>query len=374
MAAAARTHGNRRAVAYALGLALALTMPASVRAQHLPGVDSIARVAIAGSGGAGVSVLVARDSLIMHRGGYGLASVELAVGITPNTRFRLGSITKQFTSMAVLMLVNEGVLALDDRVAEFFPGFPAPGRDATIEHLLTHTSGIHSYTSMPTWPPRWREDMTPDEVIDMFRDEPADFQPGEDWRYSNSGYVLLGAIIEKVSGLSYPVFLDQRIFTPLGMTSTGYDITDEIIRNRAAGYATAPDGTLRNAAYLSMTQPLAAGGLYSSVNDLARWHEALQGKHLISPALYERMYSPVRLNDGSTRPYGFGWGVTEFDGLPSLAHGGGINGFSSFILRIPEERLMVVVLSNLQSFATGALARRITEEALSAAPVAGSPR
>src|SRR4051812_37064486 len=227
-----------------------------------------------------------------------MANFELGVPITPDMVFRLASVTKQFTAVATLMLMEQGLLALDDPITRFWPDYPTHDHTITVEHLLTHTSGIRSYTDMPDWPPLWRKDFAVQELIDYFKDQPMPFAPGTRWAYNNSGYVLLGAIIEQLSGLSYAQFMQQRIFEPLGMRQSYYDRTPQIIPKRADGYQKGADG-YTNAEYLSMTQPYAAGALASTVDDLARWDRALVSGTLLQPATLARAWTPYQLADGT---------------------------------------------------------------------------
>jgi CubicO group peptidase (beta-lactamase class C family) len=289
--------------------------------------------------------------------------VELGVPIQPDMVFELGSITKQFTATAILMLVERGQVSLADDVTKYLPDFPTHGKAITVEHLLTHTSGIPSYTGLPEWLPKMREDFTPRQIIDLFKDKPLEFEPGENWSYNNSGYILLGAIIEKVSGKSYEDFVEQQIFKPLGMTRSRYGNNSEIVPGRVEGYDKEDSG-YRRAAYLSLTQPYAAGSLMSTVDDLARWDEALLGASLLKPASLDRMFTPVNLRSGKNTSYAYGWAVGEYAGRKLIEHGGDINGFTTDILRVPEARLLVVILSNNTGKDTRPLAFEIAAKAL----------
>lgn len=293
----------------------------------------------------GAAVLVARGGETVLREGYGMADLELGVELRPDHVFRIGSITKQFTAVGILMLAQEGELSLDDEITEYLPDYPTRGHRITVEHLLHHTSGIRSYTGMPEYRAMMREDVELDSLIAGFRDEPLDFAPGEDWSYSNSGYVLLGKILEVASGEDYADFVRERIFEPAGMTDSYYGDASRIIPGRAEGYARTDDGW-RNAEYLSMTLPHAAGALLSTVDDLARWYGALESGDLVEPALLERAYTPAVLEDGRSTGYGYGWQIGRAFGRRTIEHGGGINGFLTYALRIPEEDLLVVVLTN----------------------------
>ena len=293
----------------------------------------------------GASVIVIKEGRTLLRKGYGMADMELGVKVEPDMVFRLGSITKQFTAVAILMLAEQGKLSLADDVTKFFPDFPSKGRAVTVEHLLTHTSGIKSYTSIPAWRTMWRKDMTVAELIDLFKNEPADFEPGAQWAYNNSGYILLGAIIEKVSGMTYEQFLQKNVFDPLGMKHTFYGSAARVIPRRVPGYTMSRDG-LRNAEYLSMTQPYAAGSLLSTVDDLALWDAALDTDKLVKQASLQKAWTPYALKDGSTTNYGFGWSKLQYDGRTLVEHGGGIHGFSTIGIRAPEDRVYVAILTN----------------------------
>jgi len=295
--------------------------------------------------GPGASILVKKQGKVIWRKGYGLANLELNVPVEPDMIFRLGSITKQFTAVAVLMLAEEGKLSLQDEITKFLPDYPTQGRKITVEHLLTHTSGVKSYTDLPEWLPLQRKDMTVGEIIDLFKNQPTEFAPGERWKYSNSGYILLGAIIEKASGKTYADFVEQRIFGPLGMKSTCYDSTSRIIRRRASGYAKGNAG-FENAPYMSMSQPYAAGSLASSVDDLATWTESLLAGKLVKKETLERAFTSYKLKDGQDTKYGYGWCISDYEGHRLIEHGGGIHGFLSHALFFPEDQVFVAMLAN----------------------------
>lgn len=300
----------------------------------------------------GASVIVVKDGKVIFRKGYGMANLELGVPVEPDMVFRLGSVTKQFTAVAILMLAEQGKLSLDDDITKFLPDYPAKTHRITIEQLLNHTSGIKSYTSLPEWLSMWRKDTALNELIAVFKDKPTDFAPGERWAYNNSGYVLLGAIIEKVSGQSYQDFIEKNIFAPLGMTHSFYDNTARIIPRRVTGYSKGKDSYV-NAAYLSMTQPHAAGALVSSVDDLARWDAALYTDKLVKQETLKRAWTPAKLTNGTLTHYGFGWAVNSYEGHTVIEHGGGINGFSTYALRMPDTRVFVAVLTNKDSGGQG---------------------
>jgi D-alanyl-D-alanine carboxypeptidase len=293
----------------------------------------------------GAAVIVVRDGRVLLRKAYGFANLELKVPIAPEMVFRIGSITKQFTAVAVMLLVKDGKVALDDELTKYLPEYPTAGRRITIEHLLTHTSGIASYTGMREFGEAARRDRSPAQVVDFFKNEPADFTPGEKWAYNNSGYFLLGLVIEKASGQSYWDFLDARIFKPLAMAHTRWGADAPVIAGRAAGYQRTPRGW-ENAEFISMTQPYAAGALVSNVDDLATWDRALTAGTLLDAASLARVMTAYGLPGDRSTKYGYGWTITTWDGVRYQEHGGGIPGFQSYALRAPDERLFVAVLSN----------------------------
>jgi CubicO group peptidase (beta-lactamase class C family) len=293
----------------------------------------------------GAAVIVRKDGKTVFRKGYGLADLELGVAVAPDMIFRLGSITKQFTAVSVLVLAQEGKLGLRDEITKFLPDYPTQGRKITVEHLLTHTSGILSYTDIPEWLPLWRKDMTVKELVDLFKDKPMQFEPGASWAYNNSGYVLLGAIIEKVSGRTYADFVQERIFKPLGLKGSSYDDTERVVPRRVRGYQKG-DGGFVNAPYLSMSQPYAAGSLMSTVDDLAVWNDAVFSGRLVRKEWLDRAFTPFALAGGESSGYGYGWFIGDFAGHRSIEHGGGINGFTSYELTLPEDKVFVAILTN----------------------------
>jgi CubicO group peptidase (beta-lactamase class C family) len=298
------------------------------------------------------SVLVADHGKVIYRKGFGWANAEWRVPNTPDTKFRIGSITKQFTSMLILQLAEEGKLRLDGTIGEYLPDYPeGPGRAITIQQLLTHTSGLHNYTAIP----RFFRELSRDpyqatDFLPIFDSLPLDFEPGSQWRYSNSGYFVLGVIIERVGGKPYDLALRQRILDPLGLKDTGYDWNAPVIGRRAEGYTRGFDGD-EHAAYLDMSTPFSAGGLYSTVEDLYRWDQALAARKLLSPASYARYLAP-QVTVGPGRQYGYGWVFTRFERGPGrdsalvIRHDGGINGFSSVNFMIPEDGIAIIWLDN----------------------------
>ena len=286
------------------------------------------------------ALLVAVDGRPVLREGIGLANRELGVANTADLKFRIGSITKQFTATAILQLQEAGKLSLDDPVSKYYPAAPASWAKITIRHLLTHTSGIPSYTSLAGFfdgPARLTH--TPEELIRLTQDKPLEFEPGSKFAYDNSGYILLGYIVEKASGQPYAAYLKQHIFGPLGMAGSGYD-SSEIIPGRAMGYEPAPQGGWRNASFLDMSVPFAAGSLYSTVDDMLKWDQAIYAARLLQPASLKAMFTDYGNH------YGFGWVIDQKWGRDRIWHNGGINGFVSSFQRYPKNRVTVVVLSN----------------------------
>lgn len=298
------------------------------------------------------AVLLARDGRVLLSKGYGMANLEAEVPNTPQTKFRLGSVTKQFTAMAILILQEKGKLSVQDSVCKYLDSCPQSWNPITIHNLLTHTSGIPNLTSFQDFRRVKMFPTTALEAIATFKDKPLEFAPGERFNYSNSGYILLGHIIERASGKPYADFLRENIFQPLGMKNTDYDVNSAIIKNRASGYTRGPGGIM-NADYINMTIPFAAGGLYSTVEDLYLWDRALYTEKLVSKKSLEAMNTPFK--DG----YGYGVGVNESFGLKNIAHGGGIEGFSTFLSRFINDDGTVVVLSNIDGTNTGGIAKRL---------------
>jgi CubicO group peptidase (beta-lactamase class C family) len=302
------------------------------------------------------SVLVARDQTVVLDKGYGLANLEWNVPNSPTTKFRLGSITKQFTSASILLLEERGKLKIDDSVKKYMPDAPAAWDKVTIFNLLTHTSGIPSFTGFADYASTEAIPTTPEKLVARFRDKPLEFQPGEKWNYSNSGYVLLGYLIEKISGQPYDKFVQENIFNPLGMKDSGYDSNSAIILRRASGYTPGPAGPV-NAGYIDMSIPLSAGALYSTTEDLLRWEQGLFGGKVLSSASLKKMITPFK-ND-----YACGLAVSTSKGHELIEHGGGIEGFNTQLSYYPDDKLTVIVLGNLNGSAPGDIAAKIASVA-----------
>jgi len=305
-------------------------------------------------------VLVAMDDNVVFRRAYGMADVELEVAMQPDHVLGTGSITKQFTAAAVLKLVAQGRIALDDDVRTFLPDFNTHGHRITIDQLLSHTSGLPDFIDREDFEALSRTDHSVSEILALTRDVPLHFEPGQGFRYSNSGYILLGAVIEHVSGRSYAEYLEEQLFRPLGMHDTWYGDDTRIIPRRARGYALR-NGRLVRAEYLSMTLPHAAGAVFSTVDDMVTWDVALRSGTVMPLDLLEAAWSPRILPDGTPSGYGYGWKLCAFAGRPIVFHGGFVNGYLANATRLPDDGILVVALVNNDSDAPdpSLIARRI---------------
>jgi len=331
-------------IASVLTSTLALATPARSQTAPLDSVERYVRAELARQNIPGLSLAILRgDSVLLSRG-YGYANVELRALASDSTIYQSGSVGKQFTAAAVVMLAEEGRLSLDDSITHYFPKPPRAWRGITIRHLLTHTSGIPDYADSTL---DLRRDYTEDQLVRLAAKMPLKFRPGERWSYSNTGYLLLGILIHRVTGAFYGEFLRDRIFAPAGMTTTRIISEADIVPNRSAGYRLV-DGKLQNQEWVSPSlNTTADGSLYFSVRDLSRWAIALNHKRVPSQAGLDSSWTPVRLNDGGTYPYGFGWGIEQQRGFRRIGHGGSWQGFRTSIERYPDFNLTVVVLSNL---------------------------
>ena len=327
-------------------------------------IDALAAEQLARPGGVGLSIAVGRRGKLLLEKGYGLADAELDVPADERTMFRIASVTKQFTAAMVMRLDEQRKLALDDEIGKYVPEFPVEGRKVTLEALLQHTAGVRSYTDVgEPWRKLWPIELSHAELLALTEDKPFDFEPGTDWRYSNTGYYLLGMVIEKVTGKSYAEHLQADLCQPLGLARTRYDSNRELIKNRAQGYAF-EGGRLANDALLGMAQPGAAGGILSTAGDLVRWQIALTSGQYVQEESFERMRWPTTLPDGRNTQYGFGLKIDEWEGRPRVYHGGGIFGFSSTLQWLPEEDLHVAVISNSEALSSSPIVDAITRAAL----------
>lgn len=367
-----------RIIVAALSLVL-LTMPSAVAHAGDDGADVSSQLAsymkaMAEVKGFSGSVAVTRSGQTLFEGGYGFANVEHRVPNTVEVKFRLGSVTKPFTAMAILHLADQGKLSLNDPISKHLSDLPEAWHEVTIHHLLTHTSGIYNYTDVAeVMRKAIRLPATPTEVIATVREMPLEFAPGERFAYSNTGYVILGSIIERVSGETYEVFMRRAIFGPLGLADTGYDRSSAILPGRASGYMER-GGLKVNAPYIDTDWPHAAGALYSTVRDMVRWCHALDERQLLSESAYTRMYTPPSLHgddeanantvSGSAERYACGWEIGRRGTRLMYAHGGAIHGFQAKIIRLPDEKLNVVVLGNVMQGLVSQVANELAAIAL----------
>jgi D-alanyl-D-alanine carboxypeptidase len=294
--------------------------------------------------GPGFTVLVARGEQLLYKGARGMASIELGVPMQPDQLMRIGSVTKQFAAATLLKQIDEGKAKLDDPLSKFLPDYPNGGK-ITLLQLLNHTSGVKSYTGIPGYMVNLiRRDLSTAELIKEFKDQPVDFAPGEKWAYNNSGYVLLGAVVEAISGKSWHQALDEVLLKPAQIGNVYYQAGDKLFKGMAQGYTLNGQREVAPAGILSMTQPHAAGALIGNAEGLWRWNQALHGGKLISKASYDRMIAP----EGPAKPrhYGFGIGTGTLRGQPMLSHGGGIHGFVSLLNYLPQSQTTVVILRN----------------------------
>jgi CubicO group peptidase (beta-lactamase class C family) len=314
--------------------------------------------------GPGAAWLVAKEGKVIARGARGMADVARKEPLTPEHVFRIGSITKQFTAVAILQLVEQGALKLNDDLTRFIPDYPVNEGMITVEHLLNHTSGIKSYTSMPEFDEETQQKrVSPREIMDLFKDQPHDFEPGSQWSYNNSGYVLLGLIIERVSGMPYQDYVEKQIFSRLNMRNSHYGRDDVQVPGHATGHAKGPEGWAE-AMPLSMTWPYSAGSLLSTVDDLHAWNTAVMSGKVVKKELLQMAHTPTTLITGRTFPYGYGWSLAQVQGSPTIEHGGGINGFVCNGIFLPEEDMYVIVLTNQETDMADDLAARLAAVAL----------
>ncbi len=317
----------------------------------------------------GVSLAVVKDGKPLIAKGYGFANLEHQVPVKSETIFQSGSVGKQFTAMAVMMLVEEGKINLDEKIGKYLGEVPETWKDITVRHLLSHTGGMTDYPQDFDF----RRDYTEDEVLKRAKEIPVAFKPGEKWQYSNLGYVTLGIIISKVTGKFYGEFMQERIFKPLGMTTARIINEADIVSNRAAGYRLV-QGQPKNQNWVSPTMNTTAdGSLYLTALDMIKWDGALSNGKLLKKSSFDEMWTPIKLNDGKTHPYGFGWALRKVNGHQVIEHGGAWQGFKAHIARFPESKLSVIVFANLIQANQGKLANgvaAIIDPELKAKPIA----
>ncbi len=298
------------------------------------------------------SLLIARDGKVVVSKGYGMSNFELDVPNTPQTKFRIGSITKPFTATAIMLLQERGKLTVQDSICKYVADCPVGWQQITLHHLLSHTSGLAKHDKAADYLKTAMMPMSVMQLIDSFKNKPADFKPGEKFDYNNNGYILLGYVIEKVSGQSYETFLRENVFVPLNMTNSGYDRHDPIIKNRAAGYLRPDDrvgGSLMNAVYIDQSQSFSAGALYSTTEDLLRLDQALYEGKFLSAKSQESMFAPAIGEYGPAPTYGYGWYINQQFNRRAISHPGGVPGFTSMITRFPNDKVVIILLGNLEN-------------------------
>lgn len=326
----------------ALLLILLLSISCAAQGDVSARVDEYIRTEMLAQQIPGLALAVIKDGKMIIARGYGFANVEHQVPVKPETIFQSGSTGKQFTATAVMMLVEEGKLSLDDKIPKYFPDGPEAWRNITVRHMLTHTSGMTDYPEDFDL----RRDYTEDELYQRIKTIPLAFQPGEKWSYSNLAYVMLGILIHKISGKFYGDFLQERIFKPLDMSTARIINEADIVPNRAAGYRMV-SGQIKNQNWVSPTlNTTADGALYLTIYDMAKWDAALYTEKLLKKSSLEQMWTPVKLNDGKTHPYGFGWNLGEVRGHHVIEHGGAWQGFKAQISRYVDDKMTVILFAN----------------------------
>jgi CubicO group peptidase (beta-lactamase class C family) len=325
-------------------------------------IDSLVQTEFKDKNGPGGVFLVTKNGKPIYQKAFGKANLELEVNLTIESVFQIGSMTKQFTAIAILMLEEQGKLNVQNPIAQYIPDYPA-GDKITIHHLLTHTSGIRDFTKMKTLREISNKEMSPKMLVDFFKNEPVDFAPGEKFDYNNSGYVLLGYLIELVSGGTYEDFIRENIFKKVGMNQSNYATDRQIINKRAYGYHKKESGYV-NKTVINFSVPFSSGSLMSSANDMLKWQNALNQHVLLKPENTQKAFSKYKLNSGEMFTYGYGWHLKELNGKPVREHGGSIFGFKSMGVYIPSEDIYVVGLSNCDCNSPTQLTRDIAALAL----------
>lgn len=338
-------------------IGLSFVFQSSIYAQSLESkVDSLLQEKYK-SNAPGATFLISKNGKIIYKKAFGLSNLELNLPMHTENVFEIASITKQFTAIAILMLMEKGKLNLDDQLSTFIPDYPTNGYKITIHHLLTHTSGIKDFTRVKGLNAIATQQLAPLDLIDFFKNEPMDFAPGEEMKYNNSGYILLGYIIEKVSGQSYASFVEDQIFKKLGMKSSIYGSHREVIKNRASGYHN--KGRYVNRTQVSHSFAYSAGGLMSNVNDMFIWQEAIKNNLLIKKKTTKKAFTNYTLNNGEAIDYGYGWHLKELNRIPTREHGGHFFGFKSMGVYLPEQDIYVIGLNNCDCNSPTTITREI---------------
>jgi CubicO group peptidase (beta-lactamase class C family) len=307
-------------------------------------IDKLILTEFKDKNGPGGVFMVAKNGKPIYQKAFGKANLELDVNLTNEYVFQLGSITKQFTAIAILMLEEQYKLNIKDTISKYIPDYPS-GNKLTIHHLLTHTSGIKDFTKMKSLGDIAQKEMTPKMMVDFFKNEPVDFAPGEKFEYNNSGYILLGYIIELVSGESYEDFIEKHIFQKVGMNQSSYATDRQIINKRAYGYQK-KENRYVNKTIINFSVPFSSGSLMSTINDMLKWQNALNKNLLLNSEHTKKAFSKYKLNNGEEFTYGYGWHIKEINGTLTREHGGSIFGFKAMGIYIPSEDIYIIGLSN----------------------------
>lgn len=322
-------------------------------------IDSIILTGFGSKNEPGGVFMVAKNGKTIYRKAFGKANLELNTDMTPDQVFQIGSMTKQFTAIAILMLEQQGKLNVNDPVSKYIRDYPS-GDQITIHHLLTHTSGIKDFTKMKSLQTIAQKEMKPEMMVDFFKNEPVDFAPGEKFEYNNSGYVVLGYIIELVSGQTYEDFIRKNIFDKAGMSNSYYASDRKLIPKRAYGYHQKEHGFV-NKTVISFSVPFSSGSLMSTADDMLKWQQALNSNTLLNAAETQKAFQKYRLNNGEEFTYGYGWHLKDIDGIPDREHGGSIFGFKSMGIYIPKEDMYVIGLSNCDCHSPTEITRNIAK-------------
>lgn len=322
-----------------------LLISITLNAQNLDlKIDSLIQTEFKDNNGPGGVFLVSQKGKPIYKKAFGIANLELDAKLNTNSVFQIGSMTKQFTAITILMLEEQGKIKVSDPISKYIPSYPN-GNHITIHQLLTHTSGIKDFTKMKSLSDIAQKEMTPEQMVDFFKNELTDFAPGEKFEYNNSGYVILGYIIELTSGETYEDFIKKNIFDKIGMTNSYYASDRKIIKNRAYGYHKKSSGYV-NKTIINFSVPFSSGSLMSTLDDLLKWQNALNQNLLLNPKDGVKAFTKYKLNNGQEIEYGYGWHLKNINGIPTREHGGSIFGFKSMAVYIPSEDIYVVGFSN----------------------------
>lgn len=347
-----------------ISILLSLLFFHKMEAQQLPQnyekkIDSLIRTEFGNQNDPGGVFLVAKNGKPIYRKAFGKANLELAVNMTPENVFQIGSMTKQFTAVAILLLEQQGKLNVHDPVSKYIKDYPG-GDKITIHHLLTHTSGIKDFTRMKSLSSIAQKEMKPEEMVSFFKNEPVDFTPGEKFDYNNSGYVVLGYIIELISGDTYENFIQKNIFDQAGMSDSYYASDRKVIPKRAYGYHKKEKGFV-NKTVISFSVPFSSGSLMSTVDDMLKWQQALNQNKIVNPDESQKAFQKYKLNNNEEFTYGYGWHLKEINGVPDREHGGSVFGFKSMGVYIPKEDIYVIGFSNCDCHSPTEITRNIAK-------------